>query len=600
MSLARFKAWMARTGAQRLPAAFRQGRMPYLFYFEALIAGVLLTFPLINPYHQAPITSIGLGLALLLQLVLISRGLPLRHAIHMVCLMGVVYLVHAAWVSGGVFSARLAWLMVLPVTPFYILGPRAGYGWLGVVFAAQITVAALTTQDWLLHDLPSNEAQTLYALATYSMVTVVMFLVPWVYDRQNKAALQESRSRQQALEKTQAQLEQALEMREHFIASVSHELRTPMNAILGFNSLLMKRVQDKPRAMDILQHTRQSADHLMTVINDVLDYSQFLSGRLTANAETFALRETVHHAFALFEPRVQSLALAYRCEVGDDVPEWVNTDRHRVMQILVNLLGNALKFTHQGQVVLRVQRAHEGVLFSVEDTGIGIALEDQPRIFSRFMQAQGEAHKRYGGNGLGLAITQGLVALLGGEMGFDSVPGQGSRFWFSLPLPAQPPPSAALPPRAQALQTTGQAWQFLVVDDHDLNRLLVKQVLQNAWPVCTVVEAAHGAQALALYRAQSFDLVFMDMLMPVMDGIQTTQAIRQSSTLRGLVPVMGLTANVDPQDLQRFKDAGLSALLLKPFDTAQLCAQVEALLLRRSRAASAPASAPASGAQPAP
>jgi CheY-like chemotaxis protein len=136
----------------------------------------------------------------------------------------------------------------------------------------------------------------------------------------------------------------------------------------------------------------------------------------------------------------------------------------------------------------------------------------------------------------------------------------------------------------------------LVVDDHDLNRLLVKQVLQNAWPVCTVVEAAHGAQALALYRAQSFDLVFMDMLMPVMDGIQTTQAIRQSSTVRGLVPVMGLTANVDPQDLQRFKDAGLSALLLKPFDTAQLCAQVEALLLRRNRAASAPAS----GAQPAP
>ena len=587
MTYAQLQQWLAQRVVPLLPLAFRQGKMPYLFFFEALLTLVLLSFPLINPYHQAPMISFAFGVAMMLQMVLISRGMPLSQAIHMICLLGVVYLIYAAWTSGGLLSPRLSWMLILPVIPFYIIGARAGYLWLGVVFAAQVGVAVLTAQGWLLQALPSDDAQSKYAFATYAIVTFMLVLVPLVYDRQHRAALRESRLRQQELEKKQAELEQALDMREHFIASVSHELRTPMNAILGFNSLLMKRVHNKPRAQEILAHTSQSADHLMTVINDVLDYSQFLSGRLTAHAETFALRETVRHAFDLFAPRVKSMELVYRCEIEDDVPEWVSTDRHRLMQILVNLLGNALKFTHQGQVVLRVQWDNPGVLFSVEDTGIGIPFDDQPQIFTRFMQAQGEIQKRYGGNGLGLAITQGLVELLEGEIGFDSTPGQGSCFWFSLPLPAQTPPQPVKPQAAKVLQTAHQAWQFLVVDDHGLNRLLVKQVLKNAWPESTVVEAENGAQALALWRAQRFDLVFMDMVMPVMDGVQTTQAIRQSFTAHGLAPVIGLTANVNPQDLARFKDAGLSALLLKPFDPVKLCDEVEALLLRGAPMASA-------------
>ena len=580
MTLARLQQWLEQVLVPRLPQAFRHGKMPYLFFFEALLTLVLLSFPLINPYHQAPMTSLAFGLAMMLQMVLISRGMPLSQAIHMICLLGVFYLIHAAWTSGGLLSPRLSWLLILPVIPFYIIGPRAGYVWLGAVFAAQVVVAVLTAQGWLLQALPSDDAQSKYAFATFSIITLMLVLVPLVYDRQHQAALREGRSRQQDLEKKQAELEQAQEMREHFIASVSHELRTPMNAILGFNSLLMKRVHNKPRAQEILAHTSQSADHLMTVINDVLDYSQFFSGRLTAHAETFVLRETVRHAFDLFAPRVKSMDLAYRCEIADGVPEWVSTDRHRLMQILVNLLGNALKFTHQGHVVLSVQMDPLGVLFSVEDTGIGIAVDDQPRIFHRFIQAQGEIQKRYGGTGLGLAITQSLVALLQGEIGFASTPGQGSRFWFRLPLTAQTSQQPAKLHAMKERKTAGQAWQFLVVDDHHLNRLLVKQILKNAWPACTVVEAENGAQALDFWRAQRFDLVFMDMLMPVMDGVQTTQAIRQSFTSHGLAPVIGLTANVNPQDLARFKDAGLSALLLKPFDPAQLCDQVEALLLR--------------------
>ena len=307
MTLARLQQWLEQVLVPRLPQAFRHGKMPYPFFFEALLTLVLLSFPLINPYHQAPMTSLAFGLAMMLQMVLISRGMPLSQAIHMICLLGVFYLIHAAWTSGGLLSPRLSWLLILPVIPFYIIGPRAGYVWLGAVFAAQVVVAVLTAQGWLLQALPSDDAQSKYAFATFSIITLMLVLVPLVYDRQHQAALREGRSRQQDLEKKQAELEQAQEMREHFIASVSHELRTPMNAILGFNSLLMKRVHNKPRAQEILAHTSQSADHLMTVINDVLDYSQFFSGRLTAHAETFVLRETVRHAFDLFAPRVKSM-----------------------------------------------------------------------------------------------------------------------------------------------------------------------------------------------------------------------------------------------------------------------------------------------------
>lgn len=589
MNLTRLQDWIERVCVPKLPRAFRHGKMPYLLGFSSAVILALLVFSWVDPYPQTFVVAYVASALLAAQIVLIARGMPLNRAIHQACAIGAGCLMYAVWISGGVHSPRLAWLLVLPMIPFYIIGPRAGYGWLAAAFAMQGLMAWLTHQGWLAPPQAADaDRVSLYSFATVFMASLILLFVPLLYERQYQAALREGQARQKELEAKRSELQQALEMREHFIASVSHELRTPMNAILGFSSLLTKEVQHKPRALEILDHTRQSADHLLTVINDVLDYSQFISGRLTAHAETFDLRETVRHAFDLFAPRVKSTHLSYRCEIADDVPQWVCTDRHRLMQILVNLLGNALKFTHQGEVVLRVQWLKPGVVFSVQDTGIGIPLQDQPRIFSRFTQAQGDIQKRYGGNGLGLAITQGLVELLQGEIGFDSTPGQGSRFWFRLPLQAQTPPASLKGPVAKALQTADRAWQFLVVDDHRLNRLLVKQVLLNAWPHSTVVEAENGAQALALWHEQRFDLVFMDMLMPVMDGVQATQAIRQSFTSQGLAPVIGLTANVNPQDLARFKDAGLSALMLKPFDAVQLCDEVEALLLRGAPRAPAP------------
>jgi CheY-like chemotaxis protein len=248
---------------------------------------------------------------------------------------------------------------------------------------------------------------------------------------------------------------------------------------------------------------------------------------------------------------------------------------------LVNLLGNAIKFTHQGEVSLQVQVIDEGVKFSVRDSGIGIPVDQQARLFERFNQADASIQRRFGGSGLGLTISQRLVQLLDGHMGFESTAGEGSVFWFWLPLRAvvSPAPSSTEP--TQRLRSTAHGWHLLVVDDHPVNRLLLRQILQTTWPKASITEASHGEAALQLLAQQPFDLVLMDMVMPGMDGIETTRALHVQLTQadKTVPPVLGLTANVNPHDLQRFQDAGLKGILLKPFERDALVAQIDALLL---------------------
>ena len=566
---------------EHLPGRLKEGKTPYAALFAMLVMLVLWLYAAISPYEHARGMFLSLSGVIGALLGAVYMGMPLSWAVHIGSAAGTGVLLMAVWAAGGVFSPRLAWLLVLPITPFYTIGRMAGLAWFLIVLSIQGAMAWLTYTG----QLPPFELGMQHVLSstvTFSVVTGVLMIVPLIYDRLQQRALAKMLNYQRELEATREELEQALHMREVFISTVSHELRTPMNAILGFNALLLSRVQDKPEAMKVLNHTRQSADHLMTVINDILDYSQLQAGKLQIHEETFNLHELVNHAFELFLTRVRSSRLDYRLDMDPALPQWVCSDRHRIMQVLVNLLGNALKFTHQGSVVLHVRWLAPGVLFAVQDTGIGVPADKQDRIFSRFTQADGEIHSRYGGNGLGLAISRQLVQLLGGEIGFESALGQGSRFWFRLPLSATESPSRPDPKSAGALsvQTAELAWRFLVVDDHPINRLLVKKVLHNAWPQAQIVEAVDGQQCLDRLAQGPVDLVLMDMVMPVMDGIEATQRLRQHPAWQHL-PVLGLTANVNPVDLEAFRHAGLDAVMLKPFEPEQLCIRVEQMLLQR-------------------
>ena len=513
-------------------------------------------------------------------LVLYVRGLSIDKTIQYGSMLGVV---HGTWVScltQTIYTSVQAWLLVLCVTHFYLSGRRAGLRWMLVSLGVLLLSLGYKLAWPDAASTPFDQAQAVNSVTDYLLVTLGIIVVPWIYSHRYSQALAASQQRQAQLQAKQVELQHTLQMREHFIASVSHELRTPMNAILGLNTVLLERVQGKPQAHQVLAYTRQSADHLMTVINDVLDYAQFSSGRLQAHPETLELRPTVQAAFWMFSPQVADTALHYACEVDADVPQWVQADGHRLVQILVNLLGNAIKFTHQGSVLLQVSQAGDRLVFSVKDTGIGMTAQQQASVFERYRQADATIQSEYGGNGLGLTISEQLARMMGGRLSVQSQWGQGSCFQLHLPLVQ----AQAAAPMAQAVAVppdlTQGRWRFLVVDDHPLNRLLARQVLQSHWPQAQIVEVDDGAKAVqACEQGPPWDAVLMDMVMPVMDGIEATRCIKSSAqaSVRA-TPVIGLTANVNAQDLDRFERAGLHALLLKPFEPVGLRRALERLL----------------------
>jgi signal transduction histidine kinase/CheY-like chemotaxis protein len=565
-----------------LPKKFRRGRLPYVLFLGLFMIVVMYAFSHLSDYPENSHLPIIFGTSVVIALVSINFGVNYIFVVHVILTIATAFLIYLSIHSGGIYSPRMAWMTVIPFAPYYVHNRRAGYVWLVVVMLIELLMIYLTAKGIYVKPLEQGSAQSLHSLMTYSFVMLVVMVVPFLYDNLYQQAYFTSKHRNKELQLKQDELMRTLRIREYFIANVSHELRTPMNAILGFNAMLLDRVQGDEEALKILNHTRQSADHLLTVINDVLDYSQLQAGKLKIHFEVFSLRETIEAAFSLFTPRIESMRLKYRLQLAENVPQWVNTDRHRLMQVLVNLLGNAIKFTHEGRVTFRVQPDPQGVIFEILDTGIGIPDHQQPRIFERFLQAGTDTQARYGGNGLGLSITQRLVELMGGQIGFESKEGVGSRFWFVLPLKEEVAPRKAVQGTLMGGISSDENFSFLIADDHPVNRLLVRQILKTKWKNAQLVEVDDGRKVMQALQGKTFDAILMDMVMPGMDGIEATQYIRQTLSQEGArVPVLGLTANVNPEDLDRFTKAGVDAVVLKPFDPVKLCQQVELLIKAR-------------------
>jgi signal transduction histidine kinase/CheY-like chemotaxis protein len=563
-----------------MPSHFREGKVWFVFILACSLVFNMLLYALINPYAYGAVFPLVYVVALVLLLYLaLRKHISVNQGIHWGTFLGLVHMLYGVYHTGGIFSPQLAWSLVLPVTPYFVIGRFAGCVWLFVALAVQGVVGWMTYKGWIFQPIALTQANVNTSTLAYVTLTLFLIVIPVLYVLMAQKALRETQAKNAALDQKRQDLEKIAKQREQFISSISHELRTPMNAIMGFTDLLSQRFESQPAIAVILEHSKHSAEHLLTVINDILDHSQMHSGRLSADYEVFNLRKVVQYAFNLFSLQAKENDLNYQLDFEDTVPEWVQTNPHRLTQILVNLLGNAIKFTAQGHVGLRVEKVSSGVLFSVSDTGIGIAPEHRQQIFQRYSQATESIQKRYGGNGLGLSISQKLVEWLGGNMDFDSQLHQGSTFWFVLPLKAMNPPHA----QSQVSWSTGatqsdERWRFLVVDDHKVNRLLVRQVLGQAWPSCEIFEAEDGMQALQWLQVERADVVFMDMVMPVLDGVQATKHIRAKGIGGDRMGIVGLTANVNPSDLEAFKAAGLDDLLLKPFRAEALTALLQRML----------------------
>jgi signal transduction histidine kinase len=566
-----------------IPVIFRRAKEPYVFLLACGLILIMLFYAWVNPYEHGLLYPLLYATILTCLVVAAALGMPVLWGVHIAIFLGVFVCFYGVSQTGGIYSPQLTWSLVWPLVPFFVISRRAGYFWLLVALCFQVLIGFLTGDTRGFERIEFTNENSFISLFTYVVLAVFLGGVPVLYELMNRDALRSIRQRHDELTQKRLELEHISKMREQFISTISHELRTPMNAIMGFTALLTSHFHDDPGVLKILKHSEHSAEHLMTVINDILDYSQLHTGRLSAHAEKFELREAVHYAFELFLLRLEEGSVQYACDISDDVPHWVLTDRHRLMQILVNLLGNAIKFTQSGHVHLQVERCGQGVRFAVQDTGIGIADEQKSKIFQRYSQADETIQHRFGGNGLGLSISRKLTELLGGEMGFESTQHVGSTFWFTLPLQEQNRPKASgLLPAQKNIHSAEQAWRFLVVDDHQVNRLLVQQVLMNAWPRCEILEAEDGDQAIRQLETQHVDLVFMDMVMPVMDGIEATRVIKSRGLGGKDLAIVGLTANVNPVDLEIFRAAGLDALILKPFQTSALTAVVDGLLDKSS------------------
>jgi two-component system, sensor histidine kinase len=371
-----------------------------------------------------------------------------------------------------------------------------------------------------------------------------------------------------ALRQAQHEAEAANRAKSVFLANMSHEIRTPFQGLMGMLQLLDSGALAAPQRAQ-LRVARDSAEHLLAILNDLLDLSKLEAGTLSVGSEAVSLRSLVADVQRLMQAQAATKGLALQASVEAALPERVLLDATRVRQVIYNLLSNAIKFTDHGGITLELRSSGNEIVVAVIDTGIGIDPATLPRLFQRFGQADDSRSRRHGGAGLGLEISRSLARLMGGDLSVQSTPGQGSRFEMRLPLrivegAPSPAPTAAAP----APSVANRPLRVLAADDNAVNREVLAAMIGIDGHEVTFAE--NGLEAVHAVSNQAFDLVLMDLHMPELDGIGATRAIRALAGRAGKVPIVALTADAFAETRARCLDAGMNQFLTKPVGLAEL------------------------------
>jgi signal transduction histidine kinase/ActR/RegA family two-component response regulator len=426
-----------------------------------------------------------------------------------------------------------------------------------------IVITAGVALDDIIAESAQLRSNLRYAAGGISVV-ILLLLFGWLQELASRNALNAETRRADAASRAKSD----------FLASMSHELRTPLNGLLGFARLLRSAPLEDPhrRYVELLN---DAGKHLYALINDILDFSKIEAGKMAFEETAIELRSLVDGAVAIAAPAAADKRLTLDCQLDPRLDTFVRGDPNRVRQVLLNLITNAIKFTPTGGVEIRVLPAEGArVRFEVQDTGIGIAAENQAKLFRRFEQLDPGTSRSHGGTGLGLAISASLVRLMAGDIGVVSRLGGGATFWFELPLPAVP--HAELSLGATIDRLVGEHTRplsILVAEDVPMNQMLVQSLLDSLGHQCTIVE--NGQLAVEAAAASRYDVILMDLQMPVMNGLDAARAIRAFTAPANLVPIIALTANAFAEDIAACKEAGMNDFVAKPLDFDRLAATID-------------------------
>lgn len=361
--------------------------------------------------------------------------------------------------------------------------------------------------------------------------------------------------------------EEGSNAKSEFLAMISHEIRSPMNGVLGMANLIQFTELTKEQN-EYIESIKTSGQTLLDIINEILDFSSIESGKADLVNEVFDLKKLIKDTVVPLKIAALEKNLKFETSISDDIPKWIHGDSGRLKQVWINLLSNAIKFTEKGKISFNVAMQSDStenlanLQFAVKDTGIGIRSDKKSKIFEPFQQANGAINRQYGGTGLGLAITSRIVNMMEGKIFVESDEENGSLFYFSVPFRIEKDPIEDKTDLVEEIYQNARTYNILLAEDNKINQMVAQRLLEKVGHKVSIAE--DGLEAIALWKANDFDLILMDMQMPRMDGLEACQTIRSLETGVG-IPIIALTANAMERDKERCLDMGMNGFLSKPF-----------------------------------